>query len=97
MRKGLLSLAPQNRWVRFESETKKGRKPRERRETEGKIHLYHETYEMDISTNKVASYLFSVSIVFIQIVQKEILRVSLESLCLREESHLIARLQAIEG
>jgi Ni/Co efflux regulator RcnB len=56
-------------------------RPRDRqtdRQTEGKIHLYHETYEMDISTNKVAPNLLLVSIVFIQIVQKEILGVSLE-------------------
>lgn len=64
--------------------------------TKGKLHLYRETYEVDISANKVAPDLFSVFIVFIQIVQKEISGVSLEMFCPREKLYLITRVHVFE-
>lgn len=95
MGKKCSSLAPQSGRVRFESETKKGKKPRDRA-TKGKVHLYPETSEVDVSANKVTPDLFPVFIVFIQIVQKEIPGVSLEMFCPREKSYLITRVQVFE-
>lgn len=69
-------------------------KPKER-ETKGKIYLYRETSEVDVSANEVSPNLFSIFIISIQIVQKEILGVSLEMLCAREESHLITRVTSV--